>query len=112
MEEITKRSSLPVVADIHFNHKLALIASEVVDCIRINPGNIGDKSRIKEIVKACQERSIPIRIGVNSGSLEKKKKLTPPKRRERKKTKRREGTRTLPYNLSNLFSATALDRVS
>ena len=67
---IKKQISLPLVADIHFNYKLALIASEVVDCIRINPGNIGDKKRVKEVVKACQARNIPIRIGVNSGSLE------------------------------------------
>ncbi|MDT8338174.1 MAG: (E)-4-hydroxy-3-methylbut-2-enyl-diphosphate synthase, partial [Sulfurimonas sp.] len=50
---------------------LALIAAEVVDCIRINPGNIGSKERVKEVVKACQARNIPIRIGVNAGSLEK-----------------------------------------
>ena len=71
LKEIKSRISLPLVADIHFNYKLALIAAEVVDCIRINPGNIGEKSRVKEIVKACQEHQIPIRIGVNSGSLEK-----------------------------------------
>ncbi len=70
LKEIKKQSSLPIVADIHFNYKLALIASEVVDCVRFNPGNIGEKSRIKEIVKACQQRNIPIRIGVNCGSLE------------------------------------------
>jgi (E)-4-hydroxy-3-methylbut-2-enyl-diphosphate synthase len=70
LKEIKQRSSLPIVADIHFNYKLALIATEVVDCIRFNPGNIGDKSRIKEIVKACQNRKIPVRIGVNCGSLE------------------------------------------
>ena len=70
MEEITKRSSLPVVADIHFNYRFALIAAKWVDAIRINPGNIGDKNRVKEVVKACQDRKIPIRIGVNSGSLE------------------------------------------
>ena len=70
LKEIKKRSSLPIVADIHFNYKLALIAAEDVDCIRFNPGNIGDKSRIKEIVKACQNRNLPVRIGVNCGSLE------------------------------------------
>ncbi len=72
LKEIKKRSSLPLVADIHFNYRFALIAAESVDCIRINPGNIGDKSRVKEVVKACEERAIPIRIGVNSGSLEDK----------------------------------------
>jgi len=71
LKEIKEQISIPLVADIHFNYKLALEASKWVDCIRINPGNIGDKKRIKEVVKACQERNLPIRIGVNSGSLEK-----------------------------------------
>lgn len=71
LKAIKEQISLPLVADIHFNHKYALIASEVVDCIRINPGNIGSKQRIKEVVDACSQRNIPIRIGVNSGSLEK-----------------------------------------
>eukprot|EP01029_Cantina_marsupialis_P029121 TRINITY_DN779827_c0_g1_i1.p1 TRINITY_DN779827_c0_g1~~TRINITY_DN779827_c0_g1_i1.p1 ORF type:complete len:356 (+),score=71.34 TRINITY_DN779827_c0_g1_i1:56-1123(+) len=71
LKEIKAQSSLPIVADIHFNHKLALIAAEVVDCIRINPGNIGNKQRVAEVVKACKERNLPIRIGVNCGSLEK-----------------------------------------
>ncbi len=71
LKAIKEQISLPLVADIHFNYKLALIAAESVDCIRFNPGNIGEKSRIKEIVKACQERNLPIRIGVNAGSLEK-----------------------------------------
>jgi (E)-4-hydroxy-3-methylbut-2-enyl-diphosphate synthase len=71
LKEIRAQTSLPLVADIHFNYRLALIAAEWVDCIRINPGNIGEKSRVKEVVKACTERNIPIRIGVNCGSLEK-----------------------------------------
>ncbi len=71
LREIKSRISLPLVADIHFNYKLALIAAESVDCVRFNPGNIGEKSRIKEIVQVCSERKIPIRIGVNAGSLEK-----------------------------------------
>ncbi|MBA1433012.1 MAG: flavodoxin-dependent (E)-4-hydroxy-3-methylbut-2-enyl-diphosphate synthase [Epsilonproteobacteria bacterium] len=71
LKSIKEQISLPLVADIHFNYKLALIAAESVDCIRFNPGNISDKSKIKEIVKACQERNLPIRIGVNAGSLEK-----------------------------------------
>ncbi len=71
LKAIKEQISLPLVADIHFNYKLALIAAETVDCIRINPGNIGEKSRVKDIVKACQARNIPIRIGVNAGSLEK-----------------------------------------
>lgn len=71
LKSIKEQIKLPLVADIHFNYRLALIAAEVVDCIRINPGNIGNKERVKEVVKACQQRNIPIRIGVNSGSLEK-----------------------------------------
>ena len=71
LKEIKSQVELPLVADIHFHYKLALIAAEVVDCIRINPGNIGDKKRVQEVVRACSERNIPIRIGVNSGSLEK-----------------------------------------
>ncbi len=72
LKAIRERTSLPLVADIHFNYRLALIAAEHVDCIRINPGNIGEKSRVKEVVQACKERNIPIRIGVNCGSLEKR----------------------------------------
>ncbi len=71
LKEIKERVSLPIIADIHFNYRLALEAAKWVDCIRFNPGNIGEKSRIKEIVKACQERNLPVRVGVNSGSLEK-----------------------------------------
>ncbi|AXX91759.1 4-hydroxy-3-methylbut-2-en-1-yl diphosphate synthase [Malaciobacter molluscorum LMG 25693] len=71
LKEIKSQVALPLVADIHFNYKLALIAAEVVDCIRINPGNIGDKKRVEEVVKACKQRNLPIRIGVNCGSLEK-----------------------------------------
>ena len=72
LKEIRARTSLPLVADIHFNYRLALIAAEHVDCIRINPGNIGEKSRVKEVIEACKARNIPIRIGVNCGSLEKR----------------------------------------
>ncbi|WP_419764242.1 MAG: flavodoxin-dependent (E)-4-hydroxy-3-methylbut-2-enyl-diphosphate synthase [Arcobacter sp.] len=71
LKSIKEQTSLPLVADIHFNYKLALIAAESVDCIRLNPGNIGSKDRVKEVVKACQNRNLPIRIGVNCGSLEK-----------------------------------------
>lgn len=71
LKTIKEQTSLPLVADIHFNHKLALIAAESVDCIRLNPGNIGSKNRVREVVKACQQRNLPIRIGVNCGSLEK-----------------------------------------
>jgi (E)-4-hydroxy-3-methylbut-2-enyl-diphosphate synthase len=69
--EIRKQTSIPLIADIHFNYKLALMVADYVDAIRINPGNIGSKERVREVVKACIERDIPIRIGVNSGSLEK-----------------------------------------
>ena len=62
----------PIVADIHFDYKIALRAAEYgVDKIRINPGNIGDDERVREVCRACQVKQIPIRIGVNSGSLEK-----------------------------------------
>ena len=70
--EIKSRTNIPLVSDIHFDHKLALAAIEQgVDAMRINPGNIGSKKKIREVVTACKERKIPIRIGVNSGSLEK-----------------------------------------
>ena len=70
LKEIKEQTTLPLVADIHFHYKLALKAAEVVDCIRFNPGNISDKNKIKEIVKACKQRNLPVRIGVNCGSLE------------------------------------------
>ena len=70
--DICKDSPLPLVADIHFDYRLAIAAAEGgASKIRINPGNIGGMSRVQEVVHACQERQIPIRIGVNSGSLEK-----------------------------------------
>lgn len=70
--EIRKQIRIPLIADIHFDYRLALIALEQgVDGLRLNPGNIGDRSRVEEIVKAATQRKIPIRIGVNSGSLEK-----------------------------------------
>ena len=64
--------SIPVVADIHFDYRIALECVKAgVDKIRINPGNIGERKRVEEVTKACAERGIPIRIGVNSGSVEK-----------------------------------------
>ena len=64
--------SIPIVADIHFDYRLALeSAAAGVDKIRINPGNIGDESHVKAVADECRRRAIPIRIGVNSGSLEK-----------------------------------------
>ena len=69
---IKEAVSIPLVADIHFDYKLALeSAAAGIDKIRINPGNIGGMDRVEKVVKACRERNIPIRIGVNSGSLEK-----------------------------------------
>ena len=69
---IRRNIHIPLVADIHFDHKLAIAAVEAgADKIRINPGNIGGPDKILEVVKACKERSVPIRVGVNSGSLEK-----------------------------------------
>ena len=70
--EIKKRIHIPLVADIHFDYKLAIAAIENgADKIRINPGNIGDVSRVKAVVDKAKEYNIPIRVGVNSGSLEK-----------------------------------------
>jgi len=71
LKEIKAKTSLPIIADIHFNYRLAIEAAKWVDGVRFNPGNIGEKSRIVEIVKACKDRNLPIRIGVNAGSLEK-----------------------------------------
>ncbi len=69
---ITKESKIPVVADIHFDYKLALESiKNGVDALRINPGNIGSMERVKMVAEAAKEKSIPIRIGVNSGSLKK-----------------------------------------
>jgi len=72
LEKIRKRITIPLVADIHFDYKLAIAAiKHGADKIRINPGNIGSKERVKAVVAAAKERNIPIRVGVNSGSLEK-----------------------------------------
>lgn len=70
--EIKKRINIPLVVDIHFDYKLALLAIEGgADKIRINPGNIGRREKVEAVVNACKEKGIPIRIGVNAGSLEK-----------------------------------------
>ncbi len=70
--EIKKQINIPLVSDIHFDYRLALeCIKNGVDKVRINPGNIGDKERVKQVADACRERGIPIRIGVNGGSLEK-----------------------------------------
>ena len=71
--EICKESPMPLVADIHFDYKLAIAAAEGgASKIRINPGNIGGEDRVEAVVSACKEKNIPIRIGVNGGSLDKK----------------------------------------
>ena len=71
--DICKESALPLVADIHFDYKLAIAAAEGGAAkIRINPGNIGGEDRVEAVVKVCKERGIPIRIGVNGGSLDKR----------------------------------------
>ncbi len=70
--EIKKQITIPLVADIHFDYRLAIAAIKYgADKIRINPGNIGSSQRVKEVVEAAKEKNIPIRVGVNSGSLEK-----------------------------------------
>jgi len=72
LPEIVNRSQIPIVADVHFDFRLALSAVEAgVACLRINPGNIGRPERVQAVVKAAGEKGIPIRIGVNAGSLEK-----------------------------------------
>jgi (E)-4-hydroxy-3-methylbut-2-enyl-diphosphate synthase len=69
-KQIRARVDVPLVADIHFDHKIALQVAEYgVDCLRINPGNIGSDDRVREVVDSCRDKGIPIRIGVNAGSL-------------------------------------------
>lgn len=71
--KIRQQVEVPLVADIHFDYKIALRVAELgVDCLRINPGNIGREDRVKAVVQAAKDNGIPIRIGVNAGSLEKK----------------------------------------
>lgn len=71
IKEIKRQISVPLVADIHFDYRLALLAIENgIDKVRINPGNIGRREKVEAVVKACKEKGIPIRIGVNAGSLE------------------------------------------
>ncbi|MGE5404250.1 MAG: flavodoxin-dependent (E)-4-hydroxy-3-methylbut-2-enyl-diphosphate synthase, partial [Candidatus Saccharibacteria bacterium] len=73
MKEIKKHSPIPVIADIHFDYKLALASLEAgVDGLRLNPGNIGERRKVETVVKEAAARQVPIRIGVNSGSLDKK----------------------------------------
>jgi (E)-4-hydroxy-3-methylbut-2-enyl-diphosphate synthase len=70
LPKIKMQMTVPLISDIHFDHRLALKAAEVVDCVRINPGNIGTWWKTAEVIKAANERGIPLRIGVNGGSLE------------------------------------------
>jgi len=71
LREVRREVRLPLSADIHFNHRIALAAIEAgIDKIRINPGNIGGTEKVKEVVRAARERGVPIRIGVNGGSLD------------------------------------------
>lgn len=72
IKQIKEKIHIPIVADIHFDYKIALEAIKSgVDKVRINPGNIGSEEKVKAVVDACKEKNIPIRIGVNGGSLEK-----------------------------------------
>ncbi len=72
LPDILKGISIPLIADIHFNYRLALLAIKAgIDGLRINPGNIGGRDKLETVIKAAKERNIPIRIGVNAGSLEK-----------------------------------------
>ena len=72
LKEITKHVNIPIIADIHFHYKRAIEAAENgASCLRINPGNIGNKNKIKEVIKAAKDNNCSIRVGVNAGSLEK-----------------------------------------
>ena len=72
VDRIKEQITIPLIADIHFNYKLAIMCAERgIDALRINPGNIGGEERVKAVVEACRRKRIPIRIGVNGGSLEK-----------------------------------------
>ena len=71
LPKIKAQMTVPLIADIHFDHRLALKAAAVVDCVRINPGNIGPWWKTEEVIKAVNDHGIPLRIGVNGGSLEK-----------------------------------------
>lgn len=80
-KEIKKQTNIPLITDIHFDYKIALKVAEYgADCLRINPGNIGREDRVREVVASAKDHNIPIRIGVNAGSLEKdlQKKYTEP----------------------------------
>ena len=72
LKEIIKHVDVPIIADIHFHYKRAIEAAESgASCLRINPGNIGDKAKIREVINAAKDNNCSIRVGVNAGSLEK-----------------------------------------
>lgn len=76
LREIVPRSPVPIIADIHYDAPLALLALEAgVACLRLNPGNISDPAKVGEIARECRERGVPIRVGVNSGSIPQRKEL-------------------------------------
>ena len=64
LPKIKAEIHIPIIADIHFDHRLALAAAETVDCVRINPGNIGSREKLHEVIRAVQDRGIPLRVGV------------------------------------------------
>ena len=70
-KKIKQTVDIPLVADIHFDYKIALEVADAADCLRINPGNIGKIDRVSEVIKSAIDNDIPIRVGVNAGSLEK-----------------------------------------
>ena len=70
-KEIRKAVNIPLVADIHFDYKIALEVADTADCLRINPGNIGKENKIREVIQAAIHNNVPIRVGVNAGSMEK-----------------------------------------
>ena len=70
LPQIKAAMTVPLIADIHFDHRLALQAAKIVDCVRINPGNIGAWWKVEEVIKAVNDNGVPIRVGVNGGSLE------------------------------------------
>ena len=70
-KKIKESTNIPLVADIHFDYKIALEVADSADCLRINPGNIGKEIKIKEVISSATDNGIPIRVGVNAGSLEK-----------------------------------------
>ena len=70
-KKIRKEATIPLIADIHFDYKIALMVADSADCLRINPGNIGKDEKVREVIKAAKDNGVPIRVGVNAGSLEK-----------------------------------------